>query len=105
MISTTPVSKCLDKKIQVLGYEVPDLLAIFLLLGILNFLFGQTDSKLLFVWGPTLAAALFLKIVKKDKPDNFLIHFSQYHANPKFYSAFPSPQNSYQKISIRREDI
>ena len=39
---TVPVSKCLDKKLILFGYEVPDVLAIFLTLSILNFLFGQT---------------------------------------------------------------
>ncbi len=44
-IKTTHVSKCLDKKLLVMGYEVPDLLAIFLLLSVLNLTIGQFGVK------------------------------------------------------------
>lgn len=102
-LRSEPVSQCLEKKLLILGFEVPDVLAIFLLLSILNFLFGQTQSKLLLVWLPVVAIAIALRIGKRGKPDNYLIHLAQHHAKPKYYSAFidskeiPSPPHLKRK--------
>lgn len=87
-IRTTPVSKCLDKKMIVMGFEIPDLLAIFLMLSILNFLFGMTSMKIVAVWLPTIALALILRISKRGKPDNFLIHWIRFQIRPGILSAF-----------------
>ena len=90
-LHTTPVSKCLDKKLIVLGYEIPDVIAIFLTLSVLNFIFGQTSLKIVLVWLPTLALAIVLRIGKRGKPDNFLIHWLRFQIRPGYLSAFPSP--------------
>ncbi len=87
-IRTTPVSKCLDKKMIVMGFEIPDLLAIFLTLSILNFLFGMTSMKIVAVWLPTVALAFILRISKRGKPDNFLIHWIRFQIRPGILSAF-----------------
>jgi hypothetical protein len=87
-IRTTPVSKCLDKKMIVFGFEVPDLLAIFLTLSILNFLFGTTSFKLVLVWLPSIALALVLKYSKRGKPDNYLVHWLRFQLRPGHLSAF-----------------
>lgn len=87
-IKTTPVSKCLDKKMIVMGFEIPDLLAIFLTLSILNFLFGMTSMKIVAVWLPTIALAAILRISKRGKPDNFLVHWIRFQIRPGILSAF-----------------
>lgn len=84
----TPVSKCLDKKLQMFGFEMPDLLAIFLSLSILNLIFGSHPYKLFFVWIPPLALAVTLRVSKRGKPDNFLIHWLRFQMSPGVYSAF-----------------
>ncbi len=88
---TVPVSKCLDKKLILFGYEVPDVLAIFLTLSILNFLFGQTSLSVAFVWAPTLALAVILRIGKRGKPEKHLIHWVRYQFQPGTYCAFNEP--------------
>ena len=75
-----------------MGFEVPDVLAIFLLLSILNFSFGQTNHKLLFVWGPVVVAAITLRLGKRGKPDNYLVHLGKFHIQPKYLSAFQDPK-------------
>jgi hypothetical protein len=90
-IKTTPVSKCLDKKMIVMGFEIPDLLAIFLTLSILNFLFGTTQMKLLLVWLPSTLLAATLRISKRGKPDNFLVHWLRFQIRPGILSAFQEP--------------
>lgn len=93
-LKTEPTSHSLERKLLILGYEVPDVLAIFLLLSILNFLFGSTNQKLLLVWLPVVVVALVLKIGKRGKPDNYLIHLAKFQFNPKYLSAFIEPSNS-----------
>lgn len=90
-IKCTPVSKCLDKKMIVMGFEIPDLLAIFLTLSILNFFFGTTSMKLVAVWLPTFALAATLRISKRGKPDNYLIHWLRFQIKPGILSAFQDP--------------
>lgn len=90
-IRSEPTSKSLEKKLLILGFEVPDVLAIFLLISILNFLFGQTNYKLLLVWLPILIIALILRIGKRGKPDNYLVHLVKFHFQAKKLSAFAEP--------------
>lgn len=90
-MKVTPVSKCLDKKLQMFGFEMPDLLAIFLLLSILNLVFGGHPYKMFFVWVPPLVLATALRIGKRNKPDNFLVHWLRFQMSPGVYSAFNTP--------------
>lgn len=85
-------SQSLEKKLLIMGFEVPDVLAIFLLLSILNFSFGQTNYKLGLVWGPVAAFAIILRIGKRGKPDNYLVHLGKFHMQPKYLSAFKDPE-------------
>ena len=90
-LKMTSVSKCLDKKMMIMGFEIPDLLFIFLTMSILNFLFGSTSMKWLFVWLPSLSLGLTLKFTKRGKPDNYLIHWLRYQIKPGILKAFEDP--------------
>jgi len=90
-LKTVPVSKCLDKKLLLFGFEIPDLLAIFLTLSILNFLFGNTPLKLALVWLPTAGLAAALRYGKRGKPDNYLVHWLRFQIKPGTLSAFHEP--------------
>lgn len=92
-IRSTSVSRCLEKKIMVMGFEIPDLLAIFLSLSVLNFLFGSTDLKIPLVWVPAASLAIVLRFVKRGKPENYLIHWLRYQLQPGVISAFPDPSH------------
>jgi hypothetical protein len=85
------VSKCLDKRLSIFGFEIPDLLFIFLTLSILNFIFGQTQLKIILVWIPTLVLSLVLFFGKKGKPENYLIHWLRFQIKPGILSAFYDP--------------
>ncbi|MGE4133294.1 MAG: hypothetical protein AB7F86_16745 [Bdellovibrionales bacterium] len=87
-INSSPVSRCLDKKMVIFGFEVPDLLLIFLTLSVLNYLFGTTSLKIVLVWLPSLALALTLWLGKRGKPENFLVHWIRFQIAPGHLSAF-----------------
>jgi len=86
-----PVSKCLDKRLLIFGFEIPDLLAVFLTLSVLNFIFGQTSMKWAFVWFPTIFLAVVLYFGKRGKPEKYLIHWLRFQIKPGVYSAFAEP--------------
>ena len=92
-LKVTEVSRCLDKKMMIMGFEIPDLLFIFLTMSILNFLFGTTNLKMLFVWLPSAAIALTIKLTKRGKPDNYLIHWLRFQIKPGVLMAFNDPTN------------
>jgi hypothetical protein len=93
-LRTVSVSRCLDKKMQIAGFEVPDLLAVFFLLSTLNFLFGKTDQKLILIWLPSIILAVVLRVSKRGKPDNYLVHFMRFHLRSRSLFAFHEPSNS-----------
>ena len=90
-LHTSEVSRCLDKKLKILGYEVPDLLAIFFLLSVLNFFLGWTGERLLLVWCPTVTLALVLRLGKRGQPDRYLQHWLKFKMMAPYRSAFLEP--------------
>ena len=101
-IRTTQVSKCLDKKLKVMGFEVIDLFALFLTISVLNFIFGNTSFKIILIWAPSLSLAFILFFGKKGKPDNYLIHWLRYQFMPAIYSAFYDPKEWNAPPSTRK---
>lgn len=100
-MQSTEVSRCLDRKLTMCGFEIPDILAIFLSLSVLNFVFGRTSMKLVLVWLPTILLAAVLRWGKKGKPDKYLIHWLRFQIKPGVYSAFsdPSPVDSPPRLT------
>jgi hypothetical protein len=70
-----------------LGFELPDLMLIFLYLSISNLLFGATRLKFLFVWLATLLLASLLYFVKRNRPDGFLQHLGEFYRTPGILTA------------------
>ena len=102
---TTSVSKCLDRKLVLFGFEVLDLLAVFLVLSILNFLFGQAPMKWLLVWAPSLILAFVLRWGKRGKPYKYLIHWLRYQIKPGSYSAFTESPHSRPVPRLRTKKV
>ncbi len=92
-IRVTPISKCLDKKLKIMGFEVIDLFAIFLTISVLNFIFGNTEFKLILVWTPSIVLAATLFYSKRGKADNYLSHWIRYQFSPARFEAFQNPKN------------
>lgn len=88
---STSVSRCLDKKLIMFGFEVFDLLSIFLLFSVLNLIFGQSSMKLVLVWLPPVIMAAALRYGKQGKPEKYLVHWIRFQIKPGTYSAFPDP--------------
>lgn len=98
IISKTPRS--LENKLKLLGFELLDLLLIFMYLSISNLLFSQTSLKLPMVWIGTLVLASILYFVKRGKPEGYLQDMLSDFVKPSTFSANLS-QNDYQSYLKR----
>ena len=69
------------------GLEAHDLLFILLFAAIMNLLFGTTylAPYLVFIFPTMMAGALYL--IKRNKPENYLVHLLKYKMTPGVYSA------------------
>lgn len=85
LISKVPRS--LEAKTRLFGFELGDLLLIFLYLSLSNLIFGATKFKFPIVWIGTLVVAGILYFVKRDKPDGFIQHWGESFFSPGIHSA------------------
>ena len=85
LISKVPRS--LEAKTRMFGFELGDLLLVFLYLALSNLVFGSTRLKFPLVWLGTLLLASVLYFVKRDKPDHFLQHWGEFRRRPGIFSA------------------
>lgn len=93
-LNNSQVSQSLDRKLKIAGFEIPDLLAIFLLLSLLNFVFGQSSYKFFLAWIPSALFAVVLRLGKKGKPDNYLVHLGKFTVRSKYLSSFIEPTHN-----------
>ncbi len=65
-------------KSKLFGFEIPDLLIIFVNMTAMNLIFGTTSFRYPLVWGTTISLALFLFFAKRGRPDSYLQHLGEY---------------------------
>lgn len=87
MLLNSKVPRALDKRARIFGFELGDLLLIFLYLAVSNLVFGQTRLKPLMVWGGTLSISAILYFVKRGKPDGYLQHYGEFLNAPSVLTA------------------
>jgi len=99
LLEQSQVYKCLEKKTLILGFELPDLFTLSLLLCVLNFIFATAELKFFFTFGPTALLGLLLRLMKTGKAENYLLHWVRYHISPGIFKAFPlAEKNEFLKI-------
>jgi hypothetical protein len=86
-LSTSKVPRALEMKSKLFGFELPDLLVIFLNLAVTNLIFGTTHYRYPLVWGTTSLLAGFLFFAKRGKPDNYLQHLGEFLTRPSYFQA------------------
>lgn len=91
------VPRALEMKTKLFGFELPDLLLIFLNLSVTNLIFGSSPLRYLLVWGTTLGLALFLFFAKRGRPDSYLQHLGEFLTVPS-YRAAGRPDLKYRRF-------
>ena len=84
---TSKTSRQLDNKLKLFGFELIDLLLIFLYLAISNLFFSQTTLKIPLVYLGTIILSTILYFAKKEKPKNHLQDKISSYVNPSIFSA------------------
>lgn len=86
-LMATRVPRALEMKSKLFGFELPDLLLIFMNLAVTNLVFGTTSYRYPLVWGSTLGLAAFLFFVKRGRPDNYIQHLGEFLSKPTYRAA------------------
>ena len=86
-MTVTKVPRALDNRLKLFGFELADLLIIFLYLSVSNLFFGPTRLKIPVVWMGTLGMGCVLYFVKKGKPEGYLQHLLQFKMKPSVFAA------------------
>ncbi len=94
---TSKVPRALDMKSKLFGFELPDLLLIFMNLSLTSLVFGGTSYRYPLVWGSTVCLALFLHFAKRGKPEGYLQHIGELIGQPAYRSA-AGRDSSYRKF-------
>lgn len=81
------VPRSLETKMRLFGFELGDLLVVFLYLALSNLAFGSTRLKIPVVWVGTLVLGCGLYFLKRGKPEGFLQHYGEYLRRPTVLSA------------------
>ncbi len=102
-LKTSAVYRCLEKKTLVFGFEIVDLFVVFSFLAILNFVFRGLLFKFLLVWGPALSLALFLRLGKAGKPENYLLRLARSLLAPVVLSAFPLAPRRARFLNVKKK--
>jgi hypothetical protein len=91
---TSSVPRALEMRTKLFGFELADLLLIFLNLALTNLVFGSSEFRYSLVWGSSLSIAGFLFFVKRGKPDRYLEHAFKYMVSPSvFFANLPDPKS------------
>lgn len=91
---TSAVPRTLETKSKILGFELADVLILFLNLSLENLIFGGTHFKMPMVFGSSLLLAFVLFVFKRGKPDLFLQHYVQHMLSPAHFSG-NAPDGEY----------
>ena len=94
MLLNSKVPRSLEKKTRLFGFELSDLLFVFLYLALSNLVFGQTKLKPVMVWGGTVALGCGLYFLKRGKPDGYVQHYGEFLYSPSVFSA-ATPDTDY----------
>ncbi len=95
MLLNSKVPRALETKTKLFGFELADVLIVFLYLSVSNFIFGGTKLKFLMVWMGTLVLGLALHFLKKGKPEDHLQHMGEFYRKPEVLSS-GAPDLEYQ---------
>ena len=81
------VARNIESSSKLMGFELFDLLFIFIYLSMSNLLFGGTSLKIPLVWIGTSLLAILLYFLKKGQEENYLPNLLRSFAEKDIYMA------------------
>jgi hypothetical protein len=84
---SSKVPRSLEAKTKLFGFEISDLLLVFINLSVLNLIFGGSKLRYPLVWGSTSFLLIMIYFVKRGRPDGFIQHaIEHYIKSPVLYA-------------------
>ena len=102
-LQVSKVPRSLESKARLFGFELGDLLVVFLYLALSNLIFGSTRLKAPLVWGGTAVLAGVLYFMKRGKPDQYLQHYGEFLRGAGIYSA-ALPDTEYRPLPLTKDE-
>lgn len=100
---SSKVPRSLETKTKLFGFEIGDLLLIFINLSVLNLVFGGSKLRYPLVWGSTSFLLAVIFFVKRGRPDNFIQHSIEHLLKtPVLYANLPDEKAK--PFSLKQED-
>ncbi len=97
------VPRSLETKTRLFGFEIGDLLLVFVNLSVLNLVFGGSSLRYPIVWGSTAFLLALIYFVKRGRPDNFIQHSVEHYTRaPVLFANLPDEKATL--FSIKQED-
>ena len=87
-LRSTPVSRSLDRKLTIAGFEIPDLFVIFMLLMLLQYMFANYEFGIFLTIIPPVILGLVIRYFRRGQPDNYMKHWLRSKLQPKHLCAF-----------------
>jgi len=91
---SSKVPRSLETKTKLFGFEIGDLLLIFINLSVLNLVFGGSKLRYPLVWGSTTFLLAMIYFVKRGRPDNFIQHAIEHYTRPPVLFANASDEKA-----------
>ncbi len=101
---TSKVPRALEMKSKLFGFELPDLLLIFMNLAVTNLVFGSTAYRYTLVWGTSLGLAAFLFFLKRGKPEGFVQDLIEFWVKPSYRSA-GARDRKFRRLLEKKEEF
>lgn len=97
------VPRSLETKTKLFGFEIGDLLLVFINMSVLNLIFGGSKLRYPLVWGSTIFMLALIYFVKRGRPDGFIQHAIEHAMKPSVLFANLRDEKS-KPFSLKPED-
>ncbi len=97
------VPRSLEAKTKLFGFEIGDLLLIFINLSTLNLIFGGSKLRYPIVWGSTAFLLIMIYFVKRGRPDSFIQHAIEHSMRPPVLFANLTDEKA-KPFSLKQEE-
>jgi hypothetical protein len=96
----TRVPRSLELAAKLFGFEVGDVLIVFMYLSMMNLVLGELRFRAPLIWGSTVLLAMFLYFIKIGKPDHYIQHLTEYMLAPNIRSA-SGPDTKFKSFQFK----
>ena len=103
---SSQVPRSLETKTKLFGFEIGDLLLVFINLSVLNLIFGSSRLRYPIVWGSTAFLLIIIYFVKRGRPDNFIQHaVEHYTKTPVLFANLSDEKAKPFSISLENTNV